>query len=505
MWKILPILSLIASAVTPAVAQPSRPPNIVYVYADDLGYAELGCYGQERIRTPRLDLLAAEGMRFTQHYSGSSVCAPARAALLTGKHTGRAAVRDNHELQPWGQYPLPPSEITVATLLKRIGYATAVIGKWGLGPVGSEGAPDRHGFDLFFGYDCQRQAHTYYPSHLWRNSHRIDLTAWNGTFPRKEDGFLLAREYERVEGDPRDFFGRFSGGVYSPDLMIEEALRFVRDSRNQPFFLYFATPVPHVTVQVPDDSLREYLGLGWDDQPFMGSNMYLPHPAPRAAYAAMITRMDRDIGRLVDLVEELGLSETTIFMFSSDNGPIGRHGGGAEFFESAGPLRAGKGSFYEGGIRVPMIARWKGRIAPASVTNHTSYQPDFLPTALDLAGRIDLQPEGVTGISFAPTILGNPERQRNHEFLYWERRAEPGSQAVRMGDWKAIRFGGDNGLPGPVQLYDLATDIGERIDISSAHPQVVTRMEQILREARRPSAVFPLRMLGESGSATGSR
>lgn len=491
------LLALAALIPVGALAQEKRLPNIVYLYADDLGYAELGSYGQQKIRTPRLDQLAAEGMRFTNHYSGSNVCAPARASLLTGKHSGRSFIRDNYEYRPTGQYPLASGETTVATLLRNAGYATGAVGKWGLGPVGTEGDPNKHGFDLFFGYNCQREAHSYYPSHLWRNDQVVDLTPWNGTIPRHESGFLKAGEYEKIEGEPQEFFARFSGEMYSPDLMIEEALGFVRENRDRPFFLYFATPVPHVSVQVPKDSLTEYLGSGWDDQPFMGSNLYHPHPAPRAAYAAMITRMDRDIGRLMDLVEELGLTGETIFLFSSDNGPISRHGAGGEFFNSAGPLRGWKGTYYEGGMRVPHIVRWKGRIEPGSVTDHPSYQPDFLPTALDLAGLSDLIPGDIDGISYAPTVLGHPDRQQKHDYMYWERPAGTGSQAVRIGDWKGIRFGREDGGVTPIELYNLAEDLGEQNDVADQHPQIVARIEQIMREARTTSAVFPLSMLGE--------
>lgn len=471
-------------------------PNIIYLYADDLGYGDLGCYGQKHIRTPRLDQLAAEGMRFTDHYSSSNVCAPARASLMTGKHQGHAGSRNNYEVLPWGQYPLPSSEVTIATLLKQIGYATAAIGKWGLGPVGSEGDPANHGFDLFFGYNCQRHAHTYYPSFLLRNDRRIDLRPWNGEVPRTERNFLQTRAYAEVEGDPREFFSRFKGEMYSPDLMIQEALRFVRENRNGPFFLYYPTTVPHVALQVPEDSLMEYLALAWDDKPYLGEG-YLPHPAPRAAYAAMITRMDRDMGRIIDLIDELGLTEDTIFMFSSDNGALrNRLGVDSNFFQNHGPLRGEKGNFYEGGIRVPMIARWAGKIPSGTVTDLPTAQYDVLPTLLELIGRPDLIPDGIDGISFAPTLLGRAEEQHRHEYLYWERSTAGGQQAVRMGQWKAIRHA-DGDRPGTIELYNLADDIGEQRNVASQYPEIVERIEEIMRENHVPHPAFPLAMLGE--------
>jgi arylsulfatase A len=494
-WGLL--LTTTAGARPLGEAASEGPPNIIYLFADDLGYGDLGSYGQGRIRTPRLDRLAAEGIRFTDHYSSSNVCAPSRASLMTGKHQGHAGVRNNFEVMPWGQYPLASGEVTIATLLKGAGYATAAIGKWGLGPVGSEGDPANHGFDLFFGYNCQRQAHTYYPSHLWRNERQIDLRPWNGEFPRNERGFLQAGAYEDIAGEPRDFFAGFKGEVYSPDLMIEEALRFIRDNRDGPFFLYYPTPVPHVALQVPDDSLMEYLALAWDDKPYLGDGLYLPHPAPRAAYAAMIARMDRDVGRIFDLIDKLGLAENTLIMFSSDNGALDdRLGVERAFFHNNGPLRDGKGAFYEGGIRVPMIARWKGRIAPGGVTDLPSAQYDVLPTLLALIGRSDLIPDDIDGISFAPTLLGRLDRQRRHEFLYWERPTGRGQQAVRMGDWKAIRHAvGDR--PGPIELYNLAEDLGEEHDVADRYPEIVERMEEIMRDSRTPHPAFPMPMLGE--------
>lgn len=490
--------------VAPLVAHPSpdaaegeRRPNIIYIYADDLGYGELGSYGQEKIRTPRLDQLAAEGMRFTDHYTGAPVCAPARAALLTGRHMGSASIRNNREVLPWGQQPLASEHTTVAELLQEAGYTTACIGKWGLGPPGSEGDPNERGFDLFFGYNCQRHAHTYYPEFLLRNDREIDLSAYNGHVPRQENNFLERQVFEQLPDDPQQLYEPpFKGEVYSTDLMIEEALRFVREHEDEPFFLHYATPVPHLALQVPHDSLQEYLGLGWDEEPYLGGNGYLPHPSPRAAYAAMITRMDRNVGRIVDLIEELGLGEDTLIIFSSDNGATHLNQVDTGFFDSNAGLRDYKGSLYEGGIRVPMIARWTGQIEPGSEMHLPSYQPDILPTLLEAAGRGDLVPDDIDGVSLLPTLLGQPSEQEQTPYLYWERPQGRGVQAVREADWKLLRFGtGDDDVR--LELYNLAEDPAEENNLADDHPQRVQRMQQMMDEAHTPSPLFPLTLLGE--------
>ena len=492
-WMTALALLLIAAGHARAEqAGGSRPPNIVYLYADDLGYGDLGCYGQEKIRTPRIDALAEQGIRFTDHYSGAPVCAPARAALLTGKHTGRTFIRWNREVQPWGQWPLDAGETTLAELLEEAGYATACIGKWGLGPPGSEGDPNARGFDLFFGYNCQRHAHTYYPEFLLRNDRTIDLRAYNGLVPRRENNFLQPQVFEEMPEDPRVLYQPpFKGQVYATDLMIDEALRFIREHREEPFFLYYATPVPHLALQVPHDSLEEYLALAWDDTPYLGEHGYFPHPSPRAAYAAMITRLDGNVGRIVDLVDELGLAEDTVIMLSSDNGATSSAQVDTEFFDSNGGLRDHKGSLYEGGIRVPMIARWKGNIEPGTTTNLPSYQPDLLPTSLELAGRQDLIPGDIDGISFLPTLLAEPDRQEEHRYLYWEAPRGRGTQALREGDWKLLRHGtADGGVR--LELYHLAEDPGEQHNLADEHPERVARMVESMEEAHIPSELFPL-------------
>jgi arylsulfatase A-like enzyme len=454
---------------------------VVYLYADDLGYGEVGAYGQEIIRTPNLDRLAAEGMKFTAHYSGSAVCAPSRASLLTGKHTGHAFIRDNKELGGWGpdepegQWPLATAEVTLAELLQTDGYATAAIGKWGLGGPDDHGHPNAQGFDLFYGYLCQRVAHNYYPTHLWRNRDKDML-------PGNAPWFSAHQRIETVPTTAAGWAG-YRRETYAPDRMVDEALAFVRDNADRPFFLYFPSVVPHVSIQVPDDSLAEYSGT-LDDTPYLGERGYLPHPEPRAGYAAMITRMDRDLGMILNLLDELGLAEDTIVIFSSDNGPTFNGGTDAPFFNSAAGMRGLKTELYEGGIRVPMLARWPGAIAAGSVTDHPSGQWDVLATILDL---IDAPPAPSDGISFAPTLLG-AGTQRQHATMYWELGRQ---QAVRAGWWKLYRRADAEGTIVTTELFDLEADPYEQTDLAAARPEVVAEMLEHAAAARTPSELFP--------------
>jgi len=445
-------------------AAPKARPNIVFILADDLGYAEVGCYGQKKIRTPNIDRLAAEGMRFTHHYSGNPVCAPSRCALMTGLHTGHAQIRGNKQVggkEGWklgstigGQWPLKEGTVTVAKILKQAGYTTGAFGKWGLGRVGTSGDPQKQGFDRFYGYICQRQAHTYYPNHLWSDG-KIEWIKEN------EGGKQV---------------------VYSHDLIAEQALEFIRANADRPFFCYVPFTIPHVALQVPDDSLAEYLGK-WPDPPYDGKKGYVPHEHPRACYAAMVTRMDKDVGRITRLIDELGLGPRTLIIFTSDNGPTYAGGADSEFFESADGLRGLKGSVYEGGIRVPFIARWPGKIKPGSQTPHVSAFWDFLPTVCELIG-VDA-PAGIDGVSYLPTLLGKASRQKKHDVLYWELR---GRQAVRLGDYKAVRAKAG----GKVELYNLATDEAEQHDLAEEQPELLAKMTELLRTSRTESDVFPL-------------
>lgn len=455
----------------------TRPPNIIYILADDLGYGELGCYGQEKIQTPHLDALAADGMRFTDHYSGHAVCAPSRCVLMTGLHTGHAYIRGN---SPWasgrnphgeGQEPLPAATVTLARLLQDRGYTTACIGKWGLGGPGTAGAPLRQGFDHFFGYMCQKQAHDYYPEHLWRNGEKVEL----------DNPLFLG--HERLDEPPANF-ARYSGNDYTPDLMLDEALGFIRDNKDEPFFLWYTSPIPHVALQVPDEWSAPYAELGWDDGPYLGQNGYLPHPTPRAAYAGMITHLDAEVGRIVALVEELGLTGDTLILFSSDNGASFNGGCDREFFQSNAPLRGMKTQLWEGGIRVPMIAAWPGHIAPGSTSGQPSYFADVLPTCIELAGGE--APDGLDGVSLVPDLMG--ERHGTvRRYLYWE---NGGSQAIRVGDWKAVRMNLNRNPDAPIQLYNLADDIAESNDVADEHPDVVRRIRALFAEARTPSEIF---------------
>ena len=466
------------------VAAPERP-NIVLIVADDLGYGELGSYGQEKIRTPVLDRLAEQGMRFTRHYSGSPVCAPSRATLLTGLHTGHAVVRDNDEMVErgavWtdtlieGNHPLPPGTYTFGRMLQDAGYVTAAIGKWGLGGPGDSGEPNLQGFDYWFGYMCQREAHNYYPTHLWRNGVRETLP-----------GNAYFSAHQRLPGgidptDPRSY-ERYAGETYSFDVMIEDAVRFVRANLDAPFFLYLPVTIPHVALQVPEESLAEYVDE-FDDTPYTGDRGYLPHRAPRAAYAAMITRMDTGIGRILDALEEAGVEGNTVVLFTSDNGPTFNGGTDSEFFASTGGLRGLKASLYEGGIRVPLIVRWPGRVAPGSETDHVSAFWDYLATFAEIAGS---RPRRETdGLSMVPVLTGNRAAQPRHGLLYWEYH---GAQAVLSGEWKAVRQRPD----APLQLFDLSRDPAEAIDVAPQHPDVATRLAAEMERSRVPSAWFPL-------------
>jgi arylsulfatase A-like enzyme len=426
-------------------AAPRRKPNILFVLADDLGYGDLGCYGQERIQTPHIDRLAAEGVRFTDCYAGSTVCAPSRCALMTGLHTGHCRVRGN------ARVPLLPEDVTVAEVLKGAGYATGIVGKWGLGEPDTTGIPTRQGFDYWFGYLNQGHAHTYYPDYLWRNEERVPI-------PGNEGG---------------------GKGEYSHDLFTQEALDFIHRQAGGPFFLYLAYTIPHANnelgaqtgngMEVPSD-------IPYSDQPW---------PQPQRNHAAMITRMDRDIGSVMRLLKEVDVDRDTVVLFTSDNGPHKEGGGDPAFFRSSGPLRGYKRDLYEGGIRVPMIVRWPGLIGPGRASDQVWSFWDLLPTAASIAGV--KPPAGLDGISMLPALLGR--KQRQPEYLYWEFHERGFEQAVRMGQWKAVR----HGIRKPTELYDLANDLAETADIAASHPEVITEIEAILGECRTESKEFPVR------------
>ncbi|MBN1343552.1 MAG: arylsulfatase [Phycisphaerae bacterium] len=443
-WGLL--LSSVGAAAAPTTST-SRPgaerPNIIFILADDLGYGDLGCYGQKKIKTPCLDRMASEGVRFTQAYAGGNVCAPSRCCLMTGLHTGHARIRDND------RGPLLPGDVTVAEVLKSAGYATGCVGKWGLGEAGTTGIPTRQGFDEWFGFLNQTQAHDYYPESLWRGEQRVGLAGNKG--------------------------GR--QGQYVQDVFTSEALDFIRRHQHAPFFLYLAYTIPHA-----NNELGRTTGNGLvvpDDVPYSDR----PWPQPLRNYAAMITRLDHDVGKLLALLGELGIERKTVVFFSGDNGPHREGGADPDFFESAGPLRGHKKTFHEGGIRIPLIVRWPDHIASGAVSDAVCAFWDFLPTAAALAGA--KAPKGIDGVSILPALGGEPQPRR--EYLYWERPGYLFDQAARIGDFKAVRRGAN----GPIELYDLETDIGEKRDIASQHPQLVAQAEDIFRSARTASKDYP--------------
>jgi arylsulfatase len=450
-------------------AAEAKQPNVILIVADDLGWAELGCYGQQKIKTPSMDRMAQEGKRFTDFYAGAPVCAPSRSVLLTGQHTGHTYVRDNHEIGGWGdddgegQLPLPAGTETLGSLMQKAGYETACVGKWGLGGPDTVGEPNKQGFDHYFGYLCQRQAHNYYPTHMWEDGARVDY-----------------------EGN---VFKNVTGQHYSHDLMTENALGWVGERTEKPFFLLLTYAIPHLALQVPEDSMEPYYGL-WDDPPYDGKKGYLPHPTPRAAYAGMVSRMDRDVGRLMDLLVAMDIDDNTIIMFTSDNGATYDIGGAhSEFFNSSGGLRGAKGSVFEGGLRVPLVVRWPGKIEAGSVSHMPAAFWDFMPTILDAAHAPAAT--ATDGVSLMPELLGK-SHQQVREYLYWEFPAYGSQQAIRMGEWKAVRRDLKKNADSPIQLFNLRNDIAESKDVAAEHPEIVAQAAKFMAEAHTPSAMFPL-------------
>ena len=462
--RILTVVMIGTMVGAPSAGAADRLPNIVYIMADDLGYAELGCYGQQKIKTPNIDRLATQGMRFTQHYTSAPVCAPARCSLMTGKHGGHALVRDNMEFKhppgyPFddsfgGQYPLPKGTVTIATLLKQAGYTTGAFGKWGLGGVGTTGDPLNQGFDHFFGYNCQRHAHNLYPRYLVNDRKQMFL-----------------------EGNTRGLTGKH----YGPQVIADEMLKWVRQNKDRPFFLYYPTVLPHLALQVPEEELAQYKGK-WPETPYTG-RAYLPNPTPRATYAAMISFMDKQVGRLLALLKQLGLEDNTVVFFTSDNGTtlLGDEVD-YKFFHSVGPLRGLKGDVYEGGIREPLIVRWPGHIRPGTTSNLISAHYDAMATICDITGI--KPPKDTDGISYLPTLLGENDRQKKHEYLFWDFHGYGGQLAVRMGRWKGVKRNLIRNPDAPLELYDLQTDIGEKHNVAKEHPEIAAKIEKIMVSAR---------------------
>jgi arylsulfatase A len=442
-----------------------RLPNIVLIVADDLGYGDVGCYGQKKIKTPNIDALAANGMKFTQFYAGTSVCAPSRASLLTGLHTGHTAVRGNRELKPEGQFPLPSNAFTIAELLKKSGYVTGDFGKWGLGPVGSTGDPLNQGFDQFFGYNCQRQSHNYYPDHLWDQDKQV-----------------------KYDGNTTNNFQ-----VYAPEAIQKKALEFIAGNAAKPFFLYLSYTLPHAALQIKDTALFTEYKMAFNEQPvavktpWTGEG-YAPQPYPRAAYATMVSTLDRYVGEVISELKNRGLDQNTIIIFTSDNGPHREGGNDPDFFNSNAGLRGYKRALYEGGIRSPLIVSWLPTIKKGSTSQHIGAFWDLMPT---FAGITNYKLKEYTdGVSFLPELQG--KKQPAHEFLYWEFHEEGGRQAIRMDQWKGVRQGVLNDPNSPIELFDLKKDPGEKSDLAKRFPEIIKSMRIVMDQQHVENDNFPL-------------
>jgi arylsulfatase A-like enzyme len=443
----------------------AQKPNLIWLMADDLGYAEVGCYGQKEIQTPQLDRMASEGLRFTQFYAGATVCAPSRSVLMTGQHHGRTRVRGNAGAKNPLAQALRPQDFTVAKALQDAGYTTALIGKWGLGDVGpaETGLPRKQGFDYFFGYLNQHHAHNHFPDYLWRNEEKIALP--NKVTPVGDQGGGYAED----------------GILYADDLITDEALKFIANNQDRPFFLYWSPVIPHANnernraikdgAHVPD--YGPYANKDW--------------PPQDKGHAAMITRLDSYVGRLLDHLNQLGLAENTLVIFTSDNGPHNESSHNLKRFQPSGPFRGIKRSLTDGGIRVPTIAWWPGKVKAGAVSDHVGYFGDWFATAMQLAGAT--APDGLDSISFVPALIGNADAQEQHEFLYWEFHESGFTQAaLYQGRWKGIRH---KTISAPIDLYDLGNDISESTNVAAQHPDIVDKLDAYLKTARSDSPDWP--------------
>lgn len=445
------------------VTKTGSKPNIIFILADDLGYGDLSFLGQQNFSTPNIDKMAQEGLVFTNHYSGCTVCAPSRSALMTGQHTGHTPIRGNKENPPEGQFPLPAATATVAELLSQAGYTTGAFGKWGLGSPGSEGDPNYQGFSRFFGYNCQRLAHNYYPEYLWDNQEKVFL-----------------------EGNQNRGTKQFSHDEYH-----NRALGFIKENQNRPFFLFLPYIIPHAELIVPEDSLFDFYKskiketkpfAGYDEGPDYRKGPYGSQQYPHAAFASMVSRLDRSVGEILAALKQYGIDKKTLVIFSSDNGPHKEGGADPEFFNSSGPFRGIKRDLYEGGIHVPFIAWWPGTVSPGE-TGLISAFWDFLPTCAEIAGAS--LPEKIDGISYLPTLTGNTEGQKQHEYLYWEFHEKNKAKAIRKGNWKAIWFG-----DGRFELYDLSSDIHEDKNLASGQTELVEEFKTLFGTARDSSEIW---------------
>jgi arylsulfatase A len=423
-------------------------PNIIYILLDDAGYGDLSCYGQKKFATPHIDRLAKEGMKFTQHYAGCTVCAPTRCVLMTGLHTGHSYVRGNREVQPEGQAAIPGDTVTVSKLLQKAGYVTGAFGKWGLGAPGSEGEPNQQGFDRFYGYNCQREAHTYYPTHLWSDTKKVPL----------------------------------DGKTYAHDLIMTQALNFITAKREKPFFCFLPVTIPHAAMHVPEEYAAPFRKQFPEFENKIGKYKGPLVKNPIAAFAGMMTKLDDDVGDLLSTIKKLGIDENTIIMLTSDNGPHQEGGHDPKFFDSNGPLRGFKRDLYDGGVRVPLLARWPGKIKPNSLSTHISAHWDMLPTFCELAKTPAPKTDG---ISMVDELLG--QKQDQHKYLYWEFYERGGRRAARFGNWKAVQLNVHKNLNAPIELFDLDKDMGETKNIAAAHPEQIKRAQEIFHDAHSPS------------------
>lgn len=466
------ILLLIAGV--PATAQKvAGRPNVIYILADDLGYGELGCYGQKRIKTPNLDRLAAGGIRFTQHYAGTPVCAPSRYNLMTGLHNGHSYVRANggekdpvEEKNESPMTPMPASTFTLGNLFKQAGYATAVIGKWGLGNHNNTGSPMLHGFDRFYGFYNQRQAHNHYPTFLFSNDKKETLRNPEiDVHPKLKAG-------EVAPGDIQKYYGT----DYAADRMTANALAFINDNRQQPFFLYLAYTLPHVALQVPEAGLEEYRRQ-FNEQPSLYLRGYIPSYYPKSTYAAMVSYLDKQVGLVVEELKKAGLDKNTLVLFCSDNGPAQLNSDDGSFFNSTGGLRGIKRDLYEGGIREPFIVNWPGKVKAGRTSHHVSATYDMMATFAEL---LNVSAPANDGLSLLPTIL-DKGKQQQHEFLYWEFSEKEGAVAVRTGNWKGVKRGLKKNKSATWELYDLSKDVAETADVATQHPEVLQRLDEIVK------------------------
>ena len=463
MNKLFLALSVLLSVVcTASSSGQNEKPNIIYILADGLGYGDLSCYGQDMFRTPNIDRLAREGMLFTQHYAGSTVCAPSRSALMTGQHTGHTYIRGNKGV------PLESKAVTVAEVLKTAGYTNGAFGKWGLGEVGSEGDPLAQGFDEFYGYNSQTLAHNYYPWFLWHNDRKITLEENRDTLE----------------------------GLFAPFLIQEKVIEFIERNRERPFFCFVPSVIPHAELIAPEEYMELYRGKYLPEKVYEGCDPgcrnykkggYMSQDESHAAFVAMIHILDEQVGQIIDKVDELGLKDKTIIMFTSDNGPHLEGGADPDYFDSNGPFRGYKRDLYEGGIRVPMLVRWPAKVKAGSKAIHISAFWDILPTFAEVCGITP--PANIDGISFLPTLLGMKD-QREHEFLYWEFYEKRGRKAVRKDQWKAVQYEIKDNPDAPVMLFNLLADPGEEQDMASEYPQLVVQMKKMMEQAHTDSEIF---------------